>query len=139
MKSFNSYGQSSEKLFGANVPVWCGVVRPIQFGGTLDPAYITDKALYRAGTPVQYDEATRTFKPMKNAEDAEINPNGYLYNDIYIDSVSDTDVNNAATGAIVMNHPEGLLIDRTDFASIADTLKEKIPGVRLIRDIVIAE
>ena len=82
MKSFNAYGQSSEKLFGANVPVWCGVVRPIQFGGTLDAAYIKDKAIYRAGTPVQYDEMTRTFKPMENAEDATITPNGYLYNDI---------------------------------------------------------
>lgn len=139
MKSFNAYGQSSEKLFGANVPVWCGVVRPIQFGGTLDAAYIKDKAIYRAGTPVQYDEMTRTFKPMKNAEDATITPNGYLYNDIYIDAVAETDVNNAATGAIVMNHPDGLMIDRTEFASIADTLKTQIPGVRLIRDIVIAE
>ncbi len=138
MKSFNSYGQSAEKLFGANVPVWCGVVRPIQFGGTLAAEYITDKALYRAGTPVEYNETTRTFKPMKNAEDETITPNGYLYNDIYIDSVADTDENNAATGAIVMNHPEGLLIDRTEFASIAETLKEKIPGVRLIRDIVFA-
>ena len=48
-------------------------------------------------------------------------------------------MNNAATGAIVMNHPDGLMIDRTEFASIADTLKTQIPGVRLIRDIVIAE
>ena len=136
MKSFNSYGQESEKLFGANVPVWCGVVRPIQFGGTLDAAYIKERTLYRAGTPVQYNEATRTFKPMENAEDTKVTPNGYLYNDIYIDVVG---VNTAATGAIVMNHPEGLMIDRTEFASLADTLKEQIPGVRLIRDIVIAE
>ena len=76
---------------------------------------------------------------MENAEDAKITPNGYLYNDIYIDAVAETDVNNAATGAIVMNHPDGLMIDRTEFASIADTLKTQIPGVRLIRDIVIAE
>ena len=136
MKSFNSYGQESEKLFGANVPVWCGVVRPIQFGGTLDAAYIKERTLYRAGTPVQYNEATRTFKPMENAEHTKVTPNGYLYNDIYIDVVG---VNTAATGAIVMNHPEGLMIDRTEFASLADTLKEQIPGVRLIRDIVIAE
>lgn len=136
MKSFNAYGQESEKLFGANVPVWCGVVKPIQFGGTLDAAYVKANTLYKAGTPVQYDEATRTFKPMENAEDSKVNPNGYLYNDIYIDVVGE---NTAATGAIVMNHAEGLMIDRTEFASIADTLKTKVPGVRLIRDIVIAE
>lgn len=133
MKSFNAYGQTTNG-FGGTVPVWCGVVKPIPMGAVLDAAYVTDKALYRAGTPVQYDAATRTFKPMTSAEDSSVTPNGYLYNDIYIDSVADTDVNNAATGAIVMHHAEGLLIDRTEFSSIKETLQSAIPGVLLVSD-----
>lgn len=133
MKSFNAYGQTAES-FGGNVPVWCGTVRPIPIGAVLDAAYVTDKALYKAGTPVEYNAENRTFKPMKDASDSTVTPNGYLYNDIYIDAVADTDVNNAATGAIVMHHAEGLLIDRTEFASIKATLQENIPGVLLVSD-----
>ena len=130
MKSFNAYGIHSENLLGANIPVWLGVVSPIPMGAVLDAAYVTDKAHYRAGTPVQYNAETRTFKPMKNAADDTVNPNGYLYNDVYIGNLGEND---AATGAIVMNHAEGLLIGNTEFADAADTLAEKIPGVHLVR------
>lgn len=132
MKSFNAYGISSENL-GANIPVWCGVVSPIPMGAVLDEAYVVSGAHYRAGTPVQYDAAKRTFKPMRNASDETVTPNGYLYNDIYLDNIAEGDVENAATGAIVMYHAEGLLIDNTEFADIADTLATKIPGVLLVR------
>ena len=132
MKSFNAYGQSANN-FGGNIPVWLGTVRPIPVGAVLDAEFIKDKALYRAGTPVQYNAETRTFKPVD--ESGLENANGYLYNDIYIDSVADTDVNNAATGAIVMHHGEGLLIDRTDFADVKDTLQKNIPGVLLVSGI----
>lgn len=128
-KSFNAYGQSAEQ-FGGSVPVWCGVVSPIPYGAVLDAAYVVEGALYKAGTPVEYNAATRTYKPMKNAEDATIIPNGYLYNDVYIGALGQND---AATGAIVMNHAEGLLIGNTEFADIADELATKIPGVYLVR------
>ena len=128
-KSFNAYGQSAEN-FGGSVPVWCGVVSPIPYGAVLDAEYVVEGALYKAGTPVQYDAATRTFKPMKNAEDATVTPNGYLYNDVYIGTLGEND---AATGAIVMYHAEGLLINNTEFADIADTLATQIPNVYLIR------
>lgn len=128
-KSFNAYGQSAEQ-FGGSVPVWCGVVSPIPYGAVLDAAYVVEGALYKAGTPVEYNAATRTYKPMKNAEDATITPNGYLYNDVYIGALGEND---AATGAIVMNHAEGLLIGNTEFADIADELATKIPGVYLVR------
>lgn len=128
-KSFNAYGQSA-KNFGGSIPVWCGVVSPIPYGAVLDAEYVIEGALYKAGTPVEYNAATRTYKPMKNAEDATINPNGYLYNDVYIGNLGEND---AATGAIVMNHAEGLLIGNTEFADAADTLAEKIPGVHLVR------
>ena len=132
MKSFNAYGQTT-KSFGGNIPVWLGTVRPIPVGAILEAEFIVDKALYRAGTPVQYNAEARTFKPL--TPDAVAGANGYLYNDIYIDSVADTDVNNAATGAIVMHHGEGLLIDRTDFADVKDTLQKNIPGVLLVSGI----
>lgn len=128
-KSFNSYGQSAEN-FGGSVPVWCGTVTPIPFGAVLDAEYVTEGALYKAGTPVEYDAATRTYKPMKNADDASINPNGYLYNDVYVGTLGQND---AATGAIVMNHAEGLLINNTEFADKAAELQSKIPGVYLVR------
>ena len=60
MKSFNAYGQSANN-FGGNIPVWLGTVRPIPVGAVLDAEFIKDKALYRAGTPVQYNAETRTF------------------------------------------------------------------------------
>lgn len=128
-KSFNAYGQTTTN-YGGSIPVWCGVVSPIPYGAVLDAAYVTEGAFYKAGTPVEYNAATRTYKPMKNAEDATVNPNGYLYNDVYIGNLGEND---AATGAIVMNHAEGLLIGNTEFADIADTLAEKIPGVFLVR------
>lgn len=128
-KSFNAYGQASE-AFGGSVPVWCGVVSPIPYGAVLDAEYVVEDALYKAGTPVEYDAETRTFKPMKNAEDDSITPNGYLYNDVYIGKLGEND---AATGAIVMYHAEGLLINNTEFADIADTLATQIPNVYLIR------
>lgn len=128
-KSFNAYGQTA-KNFGGSIPVWCGVVSPIPYGAVLDAEYVIEGALYKAGTPVEYNAATRTYKPMKNAGDSTINPNGYLYNDVYIGNLGEND---AATGAIVMNHAEGLLIGNTEFADAADTLAEKIPGVHLVR------
>lgn len=128
-KSFNAYGQSAEQ-FGGSVPVWCGVVSPIPYGAVLDAAYVVEGALYKAGTPVEYNAETRTYKPMKNAKDATVTPNGYLYNDVYIGALGEND---AATGAIVMNHAEGLLIGNTEFADKADELATKIPGVYLVR------
>lgn len=132
MKSFNAYGQSANN-FGGNIPVWLGTVRPIPVGAVLDAEFIKDKALYRAGTPVQYNAATRTFKPVTVEKVADAN--GYLYNDIYLDAIAEGDLNNAATGAIVMHHGEGLLIDRTDFADVKDTLQKNIPGVLLVSGI----
>lgn len=132
MKSFNAYGQTA-KEFGGNIPVWLGTVRPIPVGAVLDAEFIKDKALYRAGTPVQYNAETRTFKPVTVERVADAN--GYLYNDIYLDAIAESDLNNAATGAIVMHHGEGLLIDRTDFADVKDTLQKNIPGVLLVSGI----
>lgn len=128
-KSFNSYGQAAAG-FGGNVPVWCGTVTPVPYGAVLDEAYVLEGALYAAGTPVEYNAVNRTFKPMKNAEDNSVTPNGYLYNDVYVGTLGEND---AATGAIVMFHAEGLLINNTAFADKADELQAAIPNVYLVR------
>lgn len=58
-------------------------------------------------------------------------PNAYLYNDIRIpvaepgEALEDV----AATGAAVMSHAEGVLIDRTPGAGIKDMLRSVIPNV----------
>ena len=130
MKSFNAYGQSAE-TFGGNTPVWLGTVKPIPMGAVLEASFVKAGAIYRAGTPVEYNAADRTFKPLANAEASAANVNGYLYNDIYIDKLGEND---AATGAIVMHHAEGLLIDRTEFAALKETLAAKVPGVLLVSD-----
>jgi hypothetical protein len=123
MNSFNVYGQTSES-FGGNTPVWLGTVRPLPVGAVYSGT-LGAKEIIKAGTPVVYNAANRTFAKAEEAASA----NGYLYNDIYADAAG-----NVATGAIVMDHAEGLLIDRTDFADQADALQTAIPNVRLIRD-----
>lgn len=123
MNSFNVYGQTSEN-FGGNTPVWLGTVKPLPIGAVYSGT-LGAKEIIKAGTPVIYNAANRTFA--KAAEAAQAN--GYLYNDVYADAAG-----HVATGAIVMDHAEGLLIDRTDFADDADDLQAAIPNVRLVRD-----
>lgn len=65
------------------------------------------------------------------ALNAEIVPNGYLYNDIFIgaEELGETSKNVAATGAVVKVHAEGILIDRTPAAEVASYMATKVPGV----------
>lgn len=125
MNSFNVYGQSAETI-GGNTPVWLGTVKPIAAGavysGTLSAGEII-----KAGTPVVYNAANRTFA--KVTDDATAN--GYLYNDIFAEAAG-----LPATGAIVMDHAEGLLIDRVGEFTDEEIagLQSAVPNVRLIRD-----
>jgi len=60
-----------------------------------------------------------------------VQPNGYLYNDIYFGAL-DGNANNfdlAATGAVVMYHHEGLLVELTPSAPVKDMMKAAVPGV----------
>lgn len=63
-------------------------------------------------------------------------PNGYVYNDIYIDKLLDnkTYTEKYATVAVINFHGEGLLIDRTNGYSFKSQLKSAIPNVNLIND-----
>ena len=58
-------------------------------------------------------------------------PNGYLYNDIYFgDLEGDADTYTiAATGAVVMYHHEGLLVELTPSAPVKAQMKAAVPGV----------
>jgi hypothetical protein len=120
MRSFNAYGQTAKEIGGINVPVWLGTVAPIPMGAV----YTGDKLDLKAGTPVTYDAMARTFAEAS----AAANANGYLYNDIHRETETDE-----ATGAIVMHHAEGLLIDCTEYADWATELQAKIPAVLLVR------
>lgn len=130
MNSFNVYGQNSES-FGGNTPVWLGTVKPLPVGAVYSGTLAANEII-KAGTPVVYNAANRTFaKPS-----GETTANAYLYNDIYAETAG-----LLATGAIVMDHAEGLMIDRVgEFTEeqIA-ALQTAIPGVRLIRDAFAAQ
>lgn len=60
-----------------------------------------------------------------------VQPNGYLYNDIYfgdLDGNAD-DYTIAATGAVVMYHHGGLLVELTPSAPVKAQMKAAVPGV----------
>ena len=59
------------------------------------------------------------------ASASAVNPNGYLYNDIYLGDLEGAQ----ATGAVVDFHGEGILIDFTPAAYIADDMKSYVPNV----------
>ena len=132
MNSFNVNGQTSETI-GGNTPVWLGTVKPIPVGGLMRGTKGTHNP---AGLPVLYDASTKTTSICIDVEDAIAKANGYLYNDFYVDEVSTTDSEFAGTCAVVMHHPEGLLIERV-FPEITKEqiaqLQAKIPGVLLVR------
>lgn len=58
-------------------------------------------------------------------------PNGYLYNDIYFGNLggSANEYTLAATGAVVMYHHGGLLVELTPSAPFKDAMKAAVPGV----------
>lgn len=61
--------------------------------------------------------------------EAKVIPNGYLYNDVYLGDI-DTDLEKAgASCAVIQSHAEGILIDRTPAAGIADAMKAAVPCV----------
>ena len=60
-----------------------------------------------------------------------VQPNGYLYNDIYLGAL-DGSANNftiAATGAVVKYHHDGLLVELTPSAALKAQMAAAVPGV----------
>jgi hypothetical protein len=133
MDSFNVYRQTTETI-GGNTPIWLGTVKPIPRGATIEGVGRFSGTVLPAGTPVSFDPTTLTVGIRNSVSDAISNANGYLYNDICFKNAQAGNI--AATCAVVMHHPEGLLIERV-FPEITEeeiaALQAKIPGVLLVR------
>ena len=67
---------------------------------------------------------------LSSSEEGAVAPNAYLYNDIFIGKdFNVADETTAATGAAVMFHQSGILIDRTPAALIKAQMAAVVPGV----------
>lgn len=132
MNSFNVYGQAEKKV-GGNTPVWLGTVKPTPRGARLEESIGEYEGYIPAGTAVKYDDSIRTFTALSLEDLAEAN--GFLYNDVVSTDYAAA-LERSATAAIVMHHPEGLLIERV-YPEITEEqiqqLQAKIPGVLLVR------
>lgn len=135
MNSFNVYGQTGKKV-GGNTPIWLGTVKPIPVGAVIEDN--VEDTVYRAGMLVKYDpkrkQVTQAYFNLEGFEEA----NAFIYNDSFMESTArfDTVEDTYATLAIVMHHPEGLLIERV-YPEITEeqiqALQAQIPGVLLVR------
>lgn len=140
MNSFNVYGQT-EKVIGGNTPVWLGTVKPIPRGAAIEN--VSQGTVHRAGGLCIYNAENRTVtllpEDISAGQGASMltSANAYLYNDIHREEAyGDNAGANEATCAVVMHHPEGLLIERV-YPEITEEqiaqLQEQIPGVLLVR------
>lgn len=127
MNSFNVYGQTT-KTIGGSTPVWLGTVKPVPVGARLVdvvPGYNLP-----AGAPIKYEATTNEVSTPRSLDEA----NAYLYNDVHMEESAAADTQ--ATCAVVLYHPEGLLIERA-MPEITEeqiaALQAKIPGVLLVR------
>jgi len=66
-----------------------------------------------------------------SSKSLKVQPNGYLYNDIYLGALEgDADAYTlAASGAVVMYHPTGLLVELTPAAAVKAQMAAAVPGV----------
>lgn len=94
--SFNTFGSKSWE-FGGNVPVWLGKVRPVVFGGVLKKSYVTQNALYQAGTPAYLSADTN----------GEITP-------VLAFKVTESSQPGSGTGDTITVRPCGNIVPSTD-------------------------
>lgn len=69
-----------------------------------------------------------------SSKSLKVQPNGYLYNDIYLGNLDDSDAAKtaktiAATGAVVKFHKYGILVDLTASAEVKAQMAAAVPGV----------
>lgn len=58
-----------------------------------------------------------------------VQPNAYLFHDIWLGDLDVANDDTFATGAAIMYHPEGILIDRTPAAAFKAAMAAAVPGV----------
>lgn len=131
MNSFNVYGQTEQKV-GGNTPVWLGTVKPVPRGAAIAARPGLNVP---AGSLVKYYHSENGEWKVDTKDLDSINEaNGYIYNDVVVGSGDYERIE--ATCAVVMHHPEGLLIERV-YPEITEeqiqALQAKIPGVLLVR------
>lgn len=132
MNSFNVYGQTTETI-GGNTPIWLGTVKPIPVG-----AFMTGYNKVKAGTAGTYNPIDKSFNAMPSVSNVPTEIleklNAFVYNDFV--AVVGEDEGVEGTCALVMHHPEGLLIERV-YPEITEeqiaALQKAIPGVLLVR------
>lgn len=66
--------------------------------------------------------------------DAPAAPNAYLYNDIWLGDIDVAADGAAATGAAVVSHAEGILIERTPAAEVAAQMLAAVPQVLQVEE-----
>ena len=69
-----------------------------------------------------------------SAKSIAVQPNAYLFHDIWLGNLDVTESDTFATGAAVMFHPEGILIDRTPAADFKELMKAAVPGVLQVEE-----
>lgn len=121
------------KTIKGSVPVWLGTVSPLPVGYVYNGTAAVGTVI-PAGTPVAYIDKSSsnsaTFKEVSSAADittpAADTKFGYLYNDV---EIKDYDNGTGITGAVVVAHPEGILINRVCASDIAAAMATACPGV----------
>lgn len=99
-------------------------------GASLDPTgAVAATAVAKNGNDIDITVAIAGLKKDDVLILGEAKPNAYLYNDIYFGDIDVSLEGAGASGAAVMFHSEGILIDRTPAADIAAQMAVAVPGV----------
>ena len=106
-------------------------VTPVTEGANAGCYTITILHSANLGNLAAGDVLTPSATAGASGKTPSVQPNGYLYNDIYfgdLDGDKDT-YTLAASGAVVVNHPEGLLVELTPSAAVKAQMAAAVPGV----------
>ena len=106
-------------------------VTPITEGTNAGCYTITIAHSANLGTLQAGDVLTPSATAGASGKLPSVQPNGYLYNDIYMgDLDGDKDTYTiAATGAVVKFHADGLLVELTPSAAVKEQMAAAVPGV----------
>ncbi len=102
-------------------------VTPGETAGTYNVAVLHSATIDTpsAGNTIVLSSATSAG----SSKSIAVQPNAYLYHDIWLGDLDVANDDTFATGAAVMYHPEGILIDRTPAAPFKEAMAAAVPGV----------